>query len=624
MNAMRTVLALLMSIWAVAALAQDTPPKVQLKLDKPTAVAGSLVKGTVIVTFERGLHGYQNPQKNPSLIPVAVVAADKTTKLGKVVYPKGIDMRVPGEDEPVKVYEGTIRIPVQFTAPDKAGKTTLKIKLNYQQCTDSNCFPPSSVTASASLDVTKKNGEESAETASEPVDGPGSPTLVSNTKAASPPTQDDDSFVARLIREGFADKNYGWIFLACLLTGLALALTPCVYPMIPITVSFFSGQSSGSRAGRIGLGVMYMLGIAITYGAVGGVAASLGGAVGELFKKPWFLFGLAAFMAALALSMFDVYQIGIPAPIAKHLKGRSGAVGALVMGLLVGFAAAPCAGALVAAFAVEVAKIGQVSAGLLVFTTIGIGLGLPFVVIGAMSTGAKALPKSGGWLKAVKAVLGIVVFWIAADYLFKGLGFKPEEARTAIAWAVFFGLSAGYLFLFENSGSSRLIFGIKGAAILVLGVLAGQSLQSYGQIRKEEKLAALVAQTGAKETIPTKIEWIKYTPEAFEEAKATGKPILIDGTADWCLVCKEIDHAVFEKPEAIVALRNVVTMKIDLSTGVDPAYDEMVRKQFNIVGLPHIMLMRPGGEQARLFQDIKQLPNPQVLIDALREVGAEL
>lgn len=621
---MRTAVALLLSICTVFALAQDTPPKVQLKLDKATAAAGSVVKGTVIVTFEKGLHGYQNPPSDPSMIPVSVVAADKTLKVLKVEYPKGVNLA--GSSEPVKVYEGTIQIPVQLRAPDKTGKATLKLKVNYQQCTESNCFAPNSVTASATLEVTKKNGEEIVETASEPVDDTSQPQLIARTTdGSSPAPAEDDSFVARLIRDGFAKKNYAWVMLACLLTGLALALTPCVYPMIPITVSFFSGQSAGSRAGRIGLGVMYMVGIAITYGAVGGVAASLGGAVGELFKKPWFLFGLAAFMAFLALSMFDVYQIGIPGPIARHLKGRSGAVGALVMGLLVGFAAAPCAGALVAAFAVEVAKIGQVSAGLLVFTTIGIGLGLPFVVIGAMSTGAKALPKSGGWLKAVKAVLGIVVFWIAADYLFKGLGFKPEEGRTAIAWAVFFALSAGYLFVFENSGSTRLIFGIKGAAILVLGVLAGQSLQAYGQIEKEQKLATLIAQTGAKDAaIPTRINWIKYTPEAFEEAKASGKPILIDGTADWCLVCKEIEHAVFAKPEAIVALRNVVTMKIDLSTGVDPAYDEMVRKQFNIVGLPHIMLMKPGGEQARLFQDLKQLPNPKVLIDALKEVGAEL
>lgn len=427
------------------------------------------------------------------------------------------------------------------------------------------------------------------------------------------------------MRGGFERGNYLLIILGCVLIGLALTLTPCVYPIIPITVSYFSGQTGGSRAGRIGLGLTYMLGIAITYGAVGGVAAALGGAVGDLFKKPWFLLSLAAFMVFLALSMFDVYQIGIPAPIAKHLKGRSGAIGALIMGLLVGVAAAPCAGALVSGVAIEVARVGSVPIGLLIFTAIGLGIGLPFVVLASMASGAKTLPKSGGWLKAVKAILGIAVLWLAADYLFKGLGFRADETRTMVAWAIFYAGAAAFLFLFENSGSTRLIFGIKGVAILALGILAGQSLSAYRQLERDAQFAALAAkQGGGPAAIPTKVNWIKYTPEAFEEAKQSGKPILIDGTADWCAVCKEIDKAVFQKPEAIFALQNVVTFKIDLSTGVDPAYDEMVRKQFDIVGLPKIMLFKPGGEKLRDFNDLKQLPNPTVLIEALREAGAKV
>jgi thiol:disulfide interchange protein DsbD len=288
------------------------------------------------------------------------------------------------------------------------------------------------------------------------------------------------------------------------------------------------------------------------------------------------------------------------------------------MGLMVGVAAAPCAGALVSGIAIEIARIGSVPVGLLVFTTIGVGIGLPFVAIGAFSTGAKVLPKSGGWLKTVKAVLGLVVLWIAADYLFKGLGFKPDEARTMIGWTVFFAGAAIYLFAFDNSGNTRLIFGIKGAAILALGLLAGQAWNSYGQIKKDQELAALAAKSGQK-VAPTKVTWIKYTPEAFEEAKKSGKPILIDSTADWCAVCKEIDEAVFKQPPSIIALQNVVTLKIDLSTGVDPNYDKSVRKQFNIVGLPQVMLFKPGGELARKFMDLKQLPNPQVLLDALKD-----
>lgn len=619
---MRNVFALLLSLMALVAFAQDTPPKVSLKLDKTTGAAGSTLKGTVTIEFLDNLHGYQNPQEDKSLIPIEVVAGDKITKIVKVEYPKGIDMKVLGFDKPIKVYEGTIKIPVTFKLPDAVGAANLKISVKYQQCNESNCFPPGSKDLSAKVTVSKKNGEEPSE----------EPELVASTggepakpAATTPPAPEDDSFVARLLREGFEKKSYLWILLGSLLTGLALTLTPCVYPVIPVTISFFSSQTSGSRSGRVGLGLMYMLGIGVTYGAVGGVAASLGGAVGDLFKKSWFLFALAIFMVALALSMFDVYQIGIPGPIAKHLKGRSGALGALIMGLMVGVAAAPCAGALVSSVAIEVARIGSVPIGLLVFTTIGLGIGLPFVVIGAMSQGAKALPKSGGWLKTVKSVLGIVVLWIAADYFFKGLGFKPEEPRTLVAWTIFYFGAAVYLLGFDNSGNTRIIFGIKGAAVLALGLLMGQAMTTRAGILKEEEFAKLAANSGGKtKAVATKVEWVKFTPEAFEEAKKSGKPILIDGTADWCLVCKEIDEAVFKKPAAIIALQDVVTMKIDLSTGVDPAYDEAVRKQFNIVGLPHIMLFKPGGEQIRTFSDLKQLPNPDVLVAALKEAGATL
>jgi DsbC/DsbD-like thiol-disulfide interchange protein len=153
---MRTVFALLLSLISLAALAQDTPPKVSLKLDKASGAAGGTVKGTVTVTFESGLHGYQNPQDDKSLIPIEVIGGDKATKIVNVVYPKGVSMKMPGIPTPVKVYEGTISIPVTFKLPDTLGATTLKIKLKFQQCNESNCFPPSSTDASAKVTVQKK------------------------------------------------------------------------------------------------------------------------------------------------------------------------------------------------------------------------------------------------------------------------------------------------------------------------------------------------------------------------------------------------------------------------------------------------------------------------------------
>jgi thiol:disulfide interchange protein DsbD len=221
---------------------------------------------------------------------------------------------------------------------------------------------------------------------------------------------------------------------------------------------------------------MYALGITLTYGIVGGVFSALGGTVGQLFTYPWFLFALAALMFGLGLSMFGLYEIGIPKPIAKQIKGRTGAVGALVMGLLMGFAAAPCAGALVAGVAIKVSEIGSIPYGVMVFSAIGLGMGLPFMVLASLSQGAKALPKSGSWLTTVKAVLGLVVLYIGVDFLFKGLGLRIGEPETLFAWAIVFLVMAAYLLFFERGGDTRFAWGLKGAVVLLLGFLVGQAM----------------------------------------------------------------------------------------------------------------------------------------------------
>lgn len=152
---MRIAIAFILTLCSALLWAQDTPPKISLKLNEK-AVAGANVKGTLTVTFAEGLHGYQNPQEDPTLIPVEVQAADAATKIVKVEYPKGKDFVMTGDTTPVKVYGGTIQIPVTFKMPDQAGPAELKVRLAYQQCDDSNCFAPSSVLTSLKVTVEKK------------------------------------------------------------------------------------------------------------------------------------------------------------------------------------------------------------------------------------------------------------------------------------------------------------------------------------------------------------------------------------------------------------------------------------------------------------------------------------
>ncbi len=133
--------------------AQDTAPKAQLKLDKACAVAGSTLKGKIILTFADGLHGYQNPPSEDYQIPTKIEAAKGTTLL-KALYPKGEPFLMAGEQKPAMVYQGRVEIPVEIKVPAKAGKHTIKLTVNYQQCNDSSCFPPGKIDLATALTVT--------------------------------------------------------------------------------------------------------------------------------------------------------------------------------------------------------------------------------------------------------------------------------------------------------------------------------------------------------------------------------------------------------------------------------------------------------------------------------------
>lgn len=662
----------------------DLPPTLKVTPPSAPVAPGSKTTLQVVVTFGDRLHGYQNPPSEDWMIPVTVAVEGSGVRVSRVSYPKGASKVVGGLDTPALVYSGATRIPVEIVAPTKPGVHRLTVRVDYQQCDDQNCYPPGSVTQTVSLTVKAASGASTTDARPPTVGTPESPTMVPNppdetvvkprpdgttttTPSATEPaataptapqstsTQADDSGtsgpepspsevgtitppvatanpttlgpgtpagttvpqatptaaeptergLSALLQKSFREKNYLVLFGLLFIAGLLINLTPCVYPMIPITLGFFSNQAGDRRAARFGLGAMYMLGIAVTYGLVGGIAAGAGATFGSLFTQVWFNYALALLMIGLALSMFDVYQIGLPPFISRQLKGRSGAVGALIMGLLVGVAAAPCAGPVVVAVFSEVARLRDVPMGVLVFTAMGVGLGLPYLLLAAASSGAaKSLPKAGGWMKAVKALLGFVVLGVGLNYLIQALPRTISEPYSLHIWAAFYGLSALYLIFLDRSGTTNAIFGIKGVAVLVAGVLIGMGVQ----------------QINTPEGAVPKTSWIPLTETSWAAAKASGKPIFIDATANWCAECRVIEAKVLKQPESVEALNSVVTLKIDWSTGVDPAYQKWTANTFDIKGLPHLIVAKPGGETSRVFN---HLETPAELIAALNAVRTQ-
>lgn len=565
------------------ASAQDTPPDLKVALKATVAAPGETVEGLATVTFSPDLHAYQNPQSDSTIIPI-VLAGDGFV-LSKVDYPKGTEESVGGLPDKYFVHSGTIQIPFSFTAPVKAPKDGLKFIFSYQQCNAKNCFPPGQVEQTLQIKIE------------------GAPKAPAVTASTTQNTTPQATGLGKFLQDSFESKNWGLLILALLAIGLAINLTPCVYPLIPVTISFFAGQAKDNAGGRKMLAFNYMLGIAFSYGIVGGIAAISGGVFGQLFQNPWFNAGLGVFMIVLALSMFDLYQIGIPAGVSKHLKGRSGPVGSFIMGTLVGVGAAPCAGPIIVLLLTELAKINNPSLSILSFVLVGFGMGIPYFILGLLSNAKSALPKAGGWMKTLKAMMGLAVIYFGIGYFIQALPQLGDPKVEPFVYIAFFLASALVLFLFDKASADARTWRVKSVGLLGLGILAGityANYQGYLKIEATRGEYKKLLQTSAGKVS----EFAKFTDESWAEAKASGKPIFVDVGANWCVKCKEIEHNVFDDPTFIGATQDFVLLKIDHSTGVDPAYIESTTKLFGIRGLPHMVIVKPGGEIAATLNEL--------------------
>lgn len=651
-NCLRIALLGGIALATLASVAQQA--KVSLRLDSVTARAGAVVSGVVQVSIPGGLHANQNPPNVEGFIPVSV-SLKSGGALVSAEYPKGKMKTFAFSDEPLAVYEGDIRIPIQVRLPaDARGEVPVEVAVQVQMCDDSSCFPPEVITASAAVRV---------ETEAAPTTKPGNTNAASTPPANDPPKPDrEDSLPADAtapageqpfdMEDGAAPgfdpelnaaaaetsggqeraasstdplagagkypsrasevpldeqgtkTNTGFLalLLAGFLAGLLLNLTPCVYPLIPITLSFFSQQAKESTGGKFALGVSYMLGIALSFGVFGAVSVLVGKGFGTLFQSPWFNLGLFGLLFGLSLSMFGLYEIRLPGFLQKQLRGRSGTVGAFMMGSLLGVGAAPCGTALIAALAIVVAQQGSFPLGISVFTAIGLGLGLPYVFLAV--AGAQ-LPRSADWLTTLKRIMGLVIILFAVTrYLGPALqGLSANIPYVATLWingVVFFG-AAAYLLWFDRSFSSKVVALIRTVSILFMAWYGSGYIYD------------------ATTPAPEGIKWEPFTVEAFEQAVGKGTPVVVDGTANWCAACMEIEHKTFTDPEVIRAMRGVRAFKMDLSTGVDPAYQKATQDHFGWQSLPHIRFYNPQGQLTHIQ---KEFIGPDGWLQLLRDAGA--
>jgi len=357
------------------------------------------------------------------------------------------------------------------------------------------------------------------------------------------------------------------------LAGLALNLTPCVYPLIPITVGFFAAQKQGSRGHTWLLAVTYVLGMSVTYSALGVVAALSGRLFGAALQSPWVVGLIVVVMLALAASMFGLWELRVPAWASRVSGGRSGALGALIMGLVVGLVAAPCIGPFVLGLLTYVGQRQDAWLGFALFFTLSLGLGLPYLLLGGFTTALDRLPNSGVWMTGVRQLFGVLLTALAGYFARPLLGHPAGDLLLA-GLLVAGGL---YLLVVARPGHEQpwvdRFMRLASAAVLLAGVM-------------------LIPGQGHAEG--TGVTWRAYDEASVQQAISTGKPVVLDFYATWCVPCKELDERTFARPEVAAALARFERFKVDL-TSSDPQSDAL-RQHYDVAGVPTIVFYHGGRE----------------------------
>ena len=392
-----------------------------------------------------------------------------------------------------------------------------------------------------------------------------------------------------------ASRGTGHAFLFALTAGFLTSLTPCVYPMIPITVSIFGARSTSSRGHAFLLATAYVAGIAVMFGTLGTVFALLGRAFGTFLANPWVVVPLALFFFAMAASMFGAFDLALPPSLQGRLSrvGGRGLVGAFLMGLVGGVIAAPCTGPPLAGILAFVATTRDAGLGFLLLATYAAGIGVPFWAIAGFSL---QLPKSGPWMNAVKSVFGVALVLAGLYFLrpivpaLARLGSRSTTFLVATLAAAVLGLGLGAIHLSFGGGAGKAVRKALGLALAVAGLFGFINYLLTPAIH---------------------LEWLRDEPTAVAAAREQGKPLLVDFMADWCLPCQEMDVKVFGRKDLEPTLAEFILLRIDLSREDENESLGAVKAKYRVDTLPAIRFATPDG---RVLAEINKLVSWQEFV----------
>ena len=510
----------------------------------------------------------------------------------------------------IEVYHKPFQAVVGLNNDVKAARKIL-LQAVYQGCSERGvCYPP--ITSKFDLVLPAVAAPVAEAPAAPPAVAGALATKAEVTPVAEPaskteaaPVADESSQIVKLLKGG----SFWLIVSGFFVLGLGLSLTPCVFPMIPILSGIIVGQGHSLTKGRaIMLSVAYVLGMAITYAAAGVAAGLAGGSLSAALQNPWVLTVFALIFVALAFSMFGFYEIQLPSFLqsrvtdaSNKMKGGS-PTGVFVMGALSALIVGPCVAPPLAGALAYISLTKDMWLGGSALFAMALGMGVPLLAVGA--SGGALLPRAGGWMNAVKAGFGVIMLglaiWIVSPII--------SDLFQMLLWATLFIVSAMYLHAIDPlappvTGFKKfwkgvgVILLITGVAILI-GALSGSRdiLQPLAGIRVASQGGAQAAEAEGLH-----FERVKTSAELDQRLKQlSGKAVMLDFYADWCVSCKEFERFTFKNPQVQAKLKDVVLLQADVTENSDA--DKALLKRFGLFGPPGIIFYdRTGKESGRVI-----------------------
>lgn len=456
---------------------------------------------------------------------------------------------------------GVIKSVLHLPTGIPLGTQKIGIKLTYQACTTEHCLFPQTLALTSDISIVRD--------------------VISATKVApltSPKPKSD--FEAKLDQGLFSALFFVFF------VGFLTSLTPCIYPMIPITLAVLGVKKAGqSRLQRFLLSLFYVIGIAVTYSLMGVAAARTGALFGSALSNIYIVTGIALVFVAMGLSMFGLYELQPPAFIRDRLgSGQSqGFGGAFTTGIIAGVVASPCVGPVLVSVLAWIAKTQSMLYGFVFLFTFAMGMGLLFLGLGLSTSLLSKLPKSGGWMENVKYIFGATMIGMGIYYV---APLYPLWLTHVLIGVALLGLSV-LLGVFEASTRKLARVGLIITFVIGVAILAGGTLEKMNFVSL--KSAAPVAEQKLRPN------WIPYTEAALKAAQAGKKPVIIDFSAEWCAACHELEELTFPAPSVADMTSGFVWLKFD-ATEPSPEL-ERLQKLYDIQGLPTVVFYDSEGKR---------------------------